>query len=83
MAQLSGMKAIAGYMNRSEATTLVLIRDYDMPAWKAGGIWESDTELVDKWRRDRINAAKTGNGEKHSKKGKKASTRAKKERVSK
>jgi hypothetical protein len=81
--QLSGMKAIAGYVKRSEATTLALIRDYGMPAWKAGGIWESDTESIDQWRRERIDAAKTVNGDKASKRGKKGSKRAKKEGVSK
>ena len=68
MSQLSGMKAIAGYINRSEATALLLIRDYDMPAWKAGGIWESDTRAIDEWRLQRVKAAKNGKPQKSGKK---------------
>jgi len=51
---LVGMAAICQYMNRGEKTVLNLIRDEDFPARKLGGIWESDKELVDKWRRRRI-----------------------------
>lgn len=54
MSALSGMKAICGYMNRSESTVLILIRDCDFPARKILGSWESDTELVDKWRQQQI-----------------------------
>jgi len=54
MSQLLGMKAICGYIRRSESTALELIRNYGMPAWKAKGIWESDTEAIDEWRRDRL-----------------------------
>jgi len=54
MPGLSGMKEISGYFRRSEATLLKLIRDEDFPARKFGGIWESDTELIDKWRREKI-----------------------------
>lgn len=50
MSALSGMKAICGYMGRSESTMLTIIRDLDFPAKKICGIWESDTELADKWR---------------------------------
>ncbi len=52
------MKAICRYMNRSEASVLVLIRDYSFPAKKIAGIWESDTDLADRWRVRQINGAK-------------------------
>lgn len=52
MAALTGMKAICTHMNRSEATMLALIREYDFPARKLRGIWETDTELVDEWRKE-------------------------------
>ena len=54
MAALSGMKAICGYMGRSESTMLAIIRDLDFPAKKICGVWESDTELADKWRLGQI-----------------------------
>lgn len=55
MAGLTGMKAICEYMNRSESTVLMLIRDCDLPACKiGGGIWESDTDLIDDWRKGQI-----------------------------
>jgi hypothetical protein len=49
------MKAICGHVYRSEATVLSLIRDYDFPATKIGGIWESDIDLISEWRRQQIN----------------------------
>lgn len=58
MTALSGMKAISNYTNRSEATVLAWIREYDFPATKLGGSWESDTQLVDEWRREQIRVAK-------------------------
>ncbi len=54
MAALSGMKEICRYMNRSESTMLILIRDSDFPARKIRGCWESDTELADVWRKQQI-----------------------------
>jgi len=51
---LSGMKAICQYVNRSESTVLHWIRDLDFPAHKIGGIWESDRNLIDEWRRQQI-----------------------------
>lgn len=51
MTALSGMKEICGYFKRSESTILQLIRDCRFPAIKLGGIWESDTEEVDRWRK--------------------------------
>ena len=54
MAQLSGMKQICEYINRSECTVLTLVRTEGFPAKKIGGIWESDTQLIDDWRRENI-----------------------------
>ncbi|MBI9092916.1 MAG: hypothetical protein JEZ12_27180 [Desulfobacterium sp.] len=55
MSGLTGMKDICNYMSRSESTVLMLIRDCDLPACKiGGGIWESDTELIDDWRKGQI-----------------------------
>ena len=54
MASLSGMKAICQYMNRSEPTILKLIREEGFPAKKICGGWESDTDLIDRWRRKKI-----------------------------
>jgi hypothetical protein len=51
MPALSGMKAICKFMNRSDATILDLHRSRDFPMRKIGGIWESDTDLIDKWRK--------------------------------
>jgi len=57
MPGLSGMKAICGYVNRSEVTVLKWIRELRFPSTKiGGGIWESDTELIDRWRRKQIEA---------------------------
>jgi len=52
--KLSGMKEICNFVNRSESTVLDLIRLENMPAGKVGGIWESDTELIDTWRQKQI-----------------------------
>jgi excisionase family DNA binding protein len=55
MPGLSGMKAICSYVNRSEVTVLKWIRELRFPSTKiGGGIWESDTELIDRWRRQQI-----------------------------
>jgi len=54
MAGLTGMKAICKYVNRSEPSVLMMVRKYDFPAGKIEGIWESDTEIIDAWRRDQV-----------------------------
>lgn len=66
MATLSGMKEICNYVRRSEATVLDWIKNMDFPAKKLSGIWESDRELIDDWRRNQING-----GEKTALPGKK------------
>lgn len=54
MAGLPGMKDICKFCNRSPATILIWIRDRAFPAVKIGGSWESDTELIDDWRKQQI-----------------------------
>lgn len=54
MASLPGMKKIAAYCDRSEATILQWIRTLEFPAAKFTGSWESDTDLIDEWRKDQI-----------------------------
>jgi predicted DNA-binding transcriptional regulator AlpA len=56
---LSGMKEICNHLNRSEPTVLTLIRDYDFPAKKVLGVWESDTDLIDRWRKNQISRGNT------------------------
>jgi hypothetical protein len=51
---LIGMSDICAYVRRSEKTVLDLIRCESLPARKIGGIWESDRQLIDEWRRARI-----------------------------
>lgn len=55
MGGLSGMKDICRHCNRSEATILIWIRDRQFPAEKITGSWESDTDLIDQWRKKQIN----------------------------
>jgi len=64
MAALRGMKAICQYMGRSEATMLSIIRDMDFPARKIGGIWESDTIVVDDWLVAQVKNGTNGEGKK-------------------
>ena len=52
---LVGMAAICAYVGYSEKTVLELIRLEGLPARKMLGTWESDTLLIDRWRRQRIN----------------------------
>ena len=62
MASLPGMKRIAAYCDRSEATVLQWIRTLEFPAAKLTGSWESDTELVDEWRKCQIRQKMKKNG---------------------
>ena len=54
MAGLHGMKEICGYSNRSEPTILEWIKTKGFPAVKVRGCWESDTDLIDGWRKEQI-----------------------------
>jgi len=53
---LRGLKAICGYLGKSEKTVLKLITSDGLPAAKIGGGWESDTARLDAWRSRRISA---------------------------
>lgn len=53
MAKLIGMKQICNYVNRSEVTVLDWIRTMDFPALKVVGIYEADTDKIDRWRERR------------------------------
>ncbi len=56
---LDGMKEICGYVRRTESTVLKWVRELGFPAKKVGGgIWQSETALIDEWRTGQIN----GNG---------------------
>lgn len=59
MAILSGMTAIQDYcrsinMQSSAAFISDLIKYEFFPAKKLGGVWESDEELINAWRRERL-----------------------------
>lgn len=54
MTALVGRKDICRHCKRSWATIRAWIRDEAFPAKRIEGIWESDTLLVDEWRRTRI-----------------------------
>ena len=51
---LSGLEEIAQYTRRSKATVLDWIKNAGFPAAKLGHVWESDTAMIDQWKRDRI-----------------------------
>ena len=55
MSALKGMENICKFFDRSESTILMLIRTENFPAEKIGGIWESDTDAIRKWKLARIN----------------------------
>lgn len=56
MAHLKGMLAITKYANRSESTLLEWKITLKFPVTKLPGsnIWESDTEMIDEWRREEL-----------------------------
>lgn len=51
---LVGKKEIAAYVRRSWMTIRRWIVDDDFPARKIDGVWESDTALVDDWKKAKI-----------------------------
>ena len=62
MPNLPGMKEITRYCNRSESTILKWIRGFGFPAVKILGSWESDTDLIDEWRKNQISVHLSANG---------------------
>jgi hypothetical protein len=67
------MKAICDYVKRSESTVLDWIRNWNFPAQKIGGIWESDRELIDQWRKEQIGGVAKKEQPRKAKKGDKKS----------
>ena len=47
---LVGKKEIANFVKRSWTTVEKWIKKKNFPAWKEEGRWESDGELIRKWR---------------------------------
>lgn len=53
------MTAIRDYcrsinMQSSEVTIIQLIKEEEFPAKKLGGVWESDKDLINGWRKRRL-----------------------------
>lgn len=51
---LEGMAQIADYVGKSYPTVLKFIKNENFPAKKLGGEWTSYTDLVDEWKRRRV-----------------------------
>lgn len=51
MGELIGMAAICDKVKRSESTVWNWIRDMDFPAKNVGGIWESNDDLIQTWKK--------------------------------
>lgn len=54
---LCGRDEIEKYTRRSWKIIQKWLRHHRFPAKKIDGQWESDTMLIDDWRRDQINGA--------------------------
>lgn len=48
---LIGVKEIAAYIYRSERTVKRMLKRGDIPARKIGGLWETDSATIDRWRK--------------------------------
>jgi hypothetical protein len=51
---LVGKKEITAYVRRSWMTIRKWIMEDSFPARKIDGVWESDTSLVDDWKKAKI-----------------------------
>lgn len=51
---LQGSKAISDYLDISINTLMKRIYQEDLPASQIGGVWTSDTALIDRWMIARI-----------------------------
>lgn len=51
---LLGMKEIMDYTGRNRIIVMKWIENDNFPAVKVDGRWESDTDLIDEYRRRRI-----------------------------
>ena len=52
--RLIGLKAIAEYLGRSERTVCRYIARHSLPVVRVGGLLETTTEELDKWRKNRL-----------------------------
>ena len=52
---LTGRKEILEYARRSWQTVERWIKEEEFPARKLDGVWESSTDLIDEWKREKIN----------------------------
>ena len=55
---LVGHKEIQNHVRRSWKTIKLLIDTKGFPAKKIEGIWESDIELIQQWRKKQISVAR-------------------------
>lgn len=51
---LQGKKEITAYARRSWLVVLRWVKEEAFPAAKIDGVWESDTSLIDEWKRTKI-----------------------------
>ena len=51
---LSGKKSICNFVGRSWKTVEEWIIYHDFPAKKMNGVWESDAELITRWRQQQL-----------------------------
>lgn len=52
--RLTGLTTICKYCGASEIAMYRWIKEYDFPAAKIAGVWESDKVLILRWRRAMI-----------------------------
>ena len=67
------MKAICEYcrsigLSSAEVSVLQMIREFNFPAKKLGGIWESDKDLIIGWRKKYVAGENTWVNDKKDKK---------------
>jgi len=53
---LNGMKAICGYLGRSEVTVINYHREFGLPIKKARGSWMGSKKAIDRWNHDMVSA---------------------------
>jgi len=51
---LTGKKMITAYVGRSWTTIRKWAQERNFPARKIDGVWESDTDLIIRWRKEEI-----------------------------
>ena len=63
MSKLIGMKSITDHEKVSTVTILAWIHKLGYPARKAGGVWLSDTDSIEKWRKNFVEGNSFEKGE--------------------